>query len=154
MLPAALVLEHAYFDPDAGSAQTPQASTGNLRMRIPVTHDDETQAGVDYPIGARPGAAGVGARLEGDRQAGATHRPRTMAADGAFDRDDLGMRSSDRARTAASQHSVAAVDNGTHGGIGMGPSAGASGLREGPPHGGLGLHCDSPSLSIDAKKTA
>ncbi len=154
MLLAALVLEHADFDPDTGSAQTPQASTGNLRMRIPVTHDDETQSGVDHPIGARPRTSGVGARLEGDRQAGATNRSRTMAADGTLDRDDLGMRPSDRACTAASKHPVASVDNGTHGGIGMGPSAGASGLREGPPHGGLGPHCDSPPLSIDAKKTA
>ncbi len=154
MLLAALVLEHADFNPDTGSAQTPQASTGNLRMRIPVSHDHETQSGGDHPNGTRPGTSGVGARLEGDRQAGATNHPRTMAADGAFDRDDLGMRSSDRAGTATSQHPVAAVDDGTHGRIGMGPSAGAPSLREGPPHGGLGPHCDSPPSSIDAKKTA
>lgn len=154
MLLAALVLENADFDPDTGSAQTPQAGTGNLRMRIPVTNEDETQSGVDHPIGAWPSTSGVGARFESDCQAGATNRPRTMAADGAFDGDDLSMRSSDRACTAASKHPVAAVDDRTHRGIRMRPSAGAPGLREGPPHGGLGPHCDSPPLSMDAKKTA
>ena len=61
-----------------------------------------------------------------------------------LDGQRLGVGSPDGARGAGPQHPVAAIDDGSHRGVGEAAAAGAARLGERQPHGGLGRHRDAP----------
>ena len=140
MLRAALRLENARLDPDAGRAQAAQPEATDQGIRIPVPHEDAADAGGHDGLAARAGATHVGARLEGDGEAGAPERPSAPATFGGAQRDDFGVRSAGRARVAAPQDAIATEDDGADGRVGERPARCAPRRPDRHAHGHFRLH--------------
>ena len=110
-----LVGEQPRLDLHAGRAQQsapPPARRGRVGDRV----DDPGHAGGQQRVGARPGAAGVGARLEGD-QHGAAAGP----VAGRGQRHDLGVRAAGPLVAPLADHGAGRVqDDGADVGVGVG----------------------------------
>ncbi len=122
-------------------------------MRIRVPHEDPTDARLEDPPGAGPGAPGVAAGLERDRQRRTAQGPRPVLASGGLDGHDLGVRAARWLGAAPPENALTSKHDGTHRRVRKDASARRTPFAKGRAHGRLGRHSGSVS-PIAAKKAA